>query len=137
MPSGSAMTADAADVTTWSERDLEQASANLCLDRGCAGPLHATRNAWNANRSAGEKNCIKARSDSGSSLRASEIMRFSCWIPTGCILTWNAGAERFKGYRADEIIGQHFSRFYPHEALAARTACARARGGAESRRIRR
>jgi PAS domain S-box-containing protein len=35
----------------------------------------------------------------------------------GRVLTWNAGAERFKGYRADEIIGQHFSRFYPPEAL--------------------
>ena len=38
--------------------------------------------------------------------------------PGGHVLTWNAGAERFKGYRADEIIGQHFSRFYPPEALA-------------------
>ena len=42
--------------------------------------------------------------------------------PGGHVLTWNAGAERFKGYRADEIIGQHFSRFYPPEALATRTA---------------
>ena len=40
--------------------------------------------------------------------------------PEGIVLTWNAGAERFKGYRADEIIGQHFSRFYPAEALARR-----------------
>jgi PAS domain S-box-containing protein len=38
--------------------------------------------------------------------------------PEGYVLTWNAGAQRFKGYRADEIIGQHFSRFYPAEALA-------------------
>jgi PAS domain S-box-containing protein len=38
--------------------------------------------------------------------------------PDGRVLTWNAGAQRFKGYRADEIIGQHFSRFYPSEALA-------------------
>src|SRR6202035_5584493 len=38
--------------------------------------------------------------------------------PSGHILTWNAGAERIKGYRADDIIGQHFSRFYPPEALA-------------------
>ena len=38
--------------------------------------------------------------------------------PKGHVLTWNAGAERFKGYRADEIIGSHFSRFYPPEALA-------------------
>ena len=40
--------------------------------------------------------------------------------PRGHVLTWNAGAERFKGYRASEIIGQHFSRFYPPEALARR-----------------
>src|ERR1700729_113571 len=37
--------------------------------------------------------------------------------PDGVVLTWNAGAERFKGYQAHEIIGQHFSRFYPPEAL--------------------
>ncbi len=36
----------------------------------------------------------------------------------GHVQTWNPGAERFKGYRADEIIGAHFSRFYPPEALA-------------------
>jgi PAS domain S-box-containing protein len=35
----------------------------------------------------------------------------------GHILTWNSGAQRIKGYRADEILGQHFSRFYPPEAL--------------------
>ncbi|MGA8709600.1 MAG: PAS domain S-box protein [Steroidobacteraceae bacterium] len=38
--------------------------------------------------------------------------------PNGIVLTWNAGAQRFKGYKADEIIGQHFSRFYPPDALA-------------------
>jgi formate hydrogenlyase transcriptional activator len=35
----------------------------------------------------------------------------------GRIATWNAGAERIKGYRADEIIGQHFSRFYTREDI--------------------
>ena len=39
--------------------------------------------------------------------------------PTGRIITWNAGAERLKGYRANEIIGKHFSTFYPPEDLAA------------------
>src|SRR5688572_27465952 len=38
--------------------------------------------------------------------------------PTGRILTWNAGAEAIKGYAPEEIIGSHFSRFYPPEALA-------------------
>jgi PAS domain S-box-containing protein len=33
--------------------------------------------------------------------------------PTGHIVTWNEGAERIKGYRAHEILGEHFSRFYP------------------------
>ena len=32
--------------------------------------------------------------------------------PHGRIVTWNAGAERFKGYTASEIIGEHFSRFF-------------------------
>src|ERR1700761_2692930 len=36
--------------------------------------------------------------------------------PHGYVLTWNAGAERFKGYRDTEIVGKHFSIFYPDEA---------------------
>ena len=36
----------------------------------------------------------------------------------GVVRSWNAGAERFKGYKADEIIGQHFSRFYTAEDRA-------------------
>lgn len=33
--------------------------------------------------------------------------------PDGRVASWNAGAERINGYRAEEIIGEHFSRFYP------------------------
>ncbi len=48
--------------------------------------------------------------------------------PQGVVRSWNAGAERFKGYSADEIVGQNFARFYtpeereagmPEKALAA------------------
>jgi PAS domain S-box-containing protein len=35
--------------------------------------------------------------------------------PEGIITTWNPGAERIKGYTADEVIGNHFSIFYPEE----------------------
>ena len=35
--------------------------------------------------------------------------------PNGIVASWNPGAQRFKGYRPDEIIGQHFSRFYTEE----------------------
>jgi len=38
--------------------------------------------------------------------------------PEGHVATWNAGAERIKGYRAEEIIGRHFSVFYPAERIA-------------------
>ncbi|HET6982116.1 MAG TPA: PAS domain S-box protein, partial [Myxococcaceae bacterium] len=38
--------------------------------------------------------------------------------PSGRIESWNAGAERTKGYTADEIIGEHMSRFYTPEDLA-------------------
>src|SRR5689334_13563178 len=49
--------------------------------------------------------------------------------PDGYIVSWNAGAERFKGYTAEEVIGRHFSLFYTPEdkqlgipALALKTA---------------
>jgi PAS domain S-box-containing protein len=38
--------------------------------------------------------------------------------PQGHIASWNAGAQRIKGYTADEIIGRHFSVFYTPEAVA-------------------
>src|SRR2546421_11528995 len=37
--------------------------------------------------------------------------------PSGRIMSWNLGAERLKGYAADEIIGRHFSTFYTREAV--------------------
>ncbi len=40
--------------------------------------------------------------------------------PEGHITTWNAGAQRFKGYKAYEIIVEHFSRFYTPEDIARR-----------------
>jgi len=38
--------------------------------------------------------------------------------PAGHVASWNEGAERIKGYRAAEILGRHFSVFYPPEAIA-------------------
>ncbi|MFL5160865.1 MAG: PAS domain S-box protein [Microvirga sp.] len=38
--------------------------------------------------------------------------------PTGVVVSWNAGAQRFKGYTESEILGTHFSRFYTEEDLA-------------------
>src|SRR3954466_2618647 len=40
--------------------------------------------------------------------------------PNGHVASWNRGAERIKGYSADEIIGRHFSAFYPPEDVASK-----------------
>ncbi|HKY90781.1 MAG TPA: PAS domain S-box protein [Nevskiaceae bacterium] len=38
--------------------------------------------------------------------------------PQGRVMTWNIGAQKTKGYRTDEILGQHFSVFYPDDVVA-------------------
>ena len=62
---------------------------------------------------------------------------------TGKIASWNAGGHRIKGYEAEEIIGQHFSRFYTDEdrgrdepALALETARTQGRYEKEGWRLR-
>ncbi|MGE0740359.1 MAG: PAS domain S-box protein [Hyphomonadaceae bacterium] len=63
--------------------------------------------------------------------------------PQGHVTTWNVGAERIKGYSADEIVGEHFSRFYVEEdrargepALALQTAREAGRYEREAWRLR-
>ncbi|HEY7114929.1 MAG TPA: PAS domain S-box protein [Thermoanaerobaculia bacterium] len=63
--------------------------------------------------------------------------------PEGRVATWNAGAERIKGYAPREILGKHFSLFYTPEAVAAgapdralRTATAQGRFADEGLRVR-
>jgi PAS domain S-box-containing protein len=50
-------------------------------------------------------------------LLVSNVVDYAIFMldPTGVIASWNEGAQRIKGYRADEIIGRHFSVFYPVE----------------------
>jgi len=61
----------------------------------------------------------------------------------GRIVTWNPGAERFKGYSADEVLGEHFSRFFTKEdrdagcpAQALQTAAREGRFESEGWRVR-
>lgn len=63
--------------------------------------------------------------------------------PNGAVMSWNAGAQRFKGYQASEILGENFSRFYAEEdrraglpALALETAAREGKFEAEGWRIR-
>jgi PAS domain-containing protein len=53
-------------------------------------------------------------SEEGFRLLVDSVRDFAIFMldPSGRVMSWNAGAERIKGYTAAEIIGQHFSRFY-------------------------
>ena len=54
-------------------------------------------------------------------LLVSNVVDYAIFMldPTGCIVTWNEGAQRIKGYSARDIVGRHFSVFYPPEQVAA------------------
>jgi PAS domain S-box-containing protein len=63
--------------------------------------------------------------------------------PQGTVVSWNAGAERIKGYKAEEVIGKNFSCFYPREDIDRgrpqadlRRAAANGRSDTETWRVR-
>ena len=87
-----------------------------------------------------------ARSEERFHLLVDAVIDYAIFMldPQGRVVSWNAGAQRIKGYAAGEIVGQHFSRFYPPEdaaagkparvlAEAARAATSRRRAGASAR----
>ena len=59
------------------------------------------------------------RSEERFRLMVSSVKEYAILMldPNGCVVSWNAGAERIKGYGSQEIIGQHFSCFYPAEDI--------------------
>ncbi|TDV55141.1 PAS domain-containing sensor histidine kinase [Actinophytocola oryzae] len=61
------------------------------------------------------------RSEDGYRLLVQGVRDYGIFMldTTGHITSWNTGAQRIKGYREDEILGQHFSVFYPPEDIAA------------------
>jgi PAS domain S-box-containing protein len=60
------------------------------------------------------------RSDESYRLIVSNVKDYAMFMldTTGLVVTWNDGAEKIKGFKADEIIGQNFSRFYTAEDIS-------------------
>lgn len=68
-----------------------------------------------------EKELALRRSEQRFQLLVEAVRDYAIFMldPEGHVATWNRGAERIKGYKASDIIGSHFSRFYPEEDLRA------------------
>jgi PAS domain S-box-containing protein len=67
----------------------------------------------------GGKGTNHEQTDDTFRLLVDSVMDYAIFLldADGNVMTWNQGAQRIKGYTADEIVGQHFSRFYPREAV--------------------
>ncbi|WP_329128751.1 PAS domain-containing sensor histidine kinase [Streptomyces sp. NBC_01476] len=69
----------------------------------------------------GPRRPVAPQSETAFGLLVQGVLDYGIFMldPEGHVTSWNAGAERIKGYRADEITGRHFSVFYPPEEIAA------------------
>lgn len=88
---------------------------------------------------------VLRESEERSRLMVSEVKDYAILMldPKGYVASWNAGAERIKGYRPEEILGRHFSAFFPPEDVKAgspanelRIAASRGRFEEEGWRVR-
>ena len=62
-----------------------------------------------------------ASSEQRLALLIDEVQEYAIFLlePDGTVATWNRGAQRIKGYSPEEVLGRHFSIFYPADDIAA------------------
>jgi len=67
-----------------------------------------------------ERTALLAESERRFRLMVESVVDYAIFMldPGGHVASWNPGAERIKGYSPADIIGEHFSRFYPPEEIA-------------------
>jgi PAS domain S-box-containing protein len=77
-----------------------------------------SKNETESAKGASDGNKIKGQSDEIFRLLVESVQDYAIVLlnPEGKIMTWNLGAERIKGYKASEIIGETFERFYSNES---------------------
>jgi PAS domain S-box-containing protein len=109
---------------------LREADANRRLGRtriyltlgAILGLLITALAAWSAQRDSSRRGLAEQalrESEERNRLVLDGIQNYAIFMidPRGQILSWNAGAERIKGYKAEEIIGRNFSCFFPPEDI--------------------
>jgi len=96
--------------------DTTRAVTNILEDLDLAGDRLRTLNA-DLERRVEERTLDLVRSEERLRLLVEGVKDYAIFLldPAGHVMTWNVGAERIKGYAADEVIGRHFSIFYTPE----------------------
>jgi PAS domain S-box-containing protein len=100
--------------------DKSPASANDAGAQGAAPPAASTVPAAQAAAALASKHSSSQAPDEAGGLYrllVESVRDYAIFAldTTGHVLSWNTGAQRFKGYRPEEILGKHFSVFYPEE----------------------
>jgi PAS domain S-box-containing protein len=108
----------AQETLTKSYAELQ--AANTSLRNSRRATLNIMEDALAARKRAEEAGEELRQSEERFRLLVTSVKDYAIFMldPEGRIATWNEGAERLKGYTAEEIIGQQFSRFYPDEDVA-------------------
>jgi PAS domain S-box-containing protein len=116
---------DVTDFVRLQQKEAEQSKMLEAL-RGRAAAmefavLKRAHELQEANRQLRDANDGLRSSDERLRLMVDSVRDYAIFMldPDGRVATWNEGAARIKGYRADEIVGQHFSRFYREEDVRA------------------
>jgi PAS domain S-box-containing protein len=99
------------------EQRLDQTKAILICGTALGLLMAAAAGGWSVQRDNSRRVLAQSLRDSDEQFRMLHdgIQNYAIFMmdPFGQVVSWNAGAERIKGYRADEIIGHSFSCFFP------------------------
>lgn len=92
----------------------------LTMDEPCTPPNNEPASQESPHRKVSQAQAAPHAADEQFALLVESVVDYAIFLldTQGNITTWNRGAKRIKGYAADEIIGKHFSIFYPPEDIA-------------------
>ena len=93
------------------ERVIERTAQLAAANRGLEAEVEERRQAEEALRESEERYRLLVEGAKDYAIVMLDL--------AGCVVTWNAGAQRVKGYAAQDIVGRHFSQFYLPEDVAA------------------
>ncbi|HVB14952.1 MAG TPA: PAS domain S-box protein [Stellaceae bacterium] len=115
---GGAASAGRVTIEAWlTRKDGSRTSANVTIEKLIADPAAAFAVAVNEPGAVPPNGDALAGSESQFRMLVQGVTDYAIYMldPLGNVANWNLGGERITGYREEEVIGRHFSRFYTEE----------------------